>query len=295
VAVEERGAEDDGGAERAGAPAAVVAQARRHQRQEREDAAFAVVVGAHDEADVLDADDERERPEDEREEAEDVGGARRHAVLGADALLERVEGAGADVAEDDAESAERQRRRAGTLAGAQPGCGRGHRRSINRCHKSGGPSVGPMETLEGTMSNAATKMSLGHNQSTGGRLVTVDGRTLPLRGTSVRAEAKNGVARVVVEQRFVNAFDEPLAVTYTMPLPADGAVSGYAFTIGERRVVGEVDRRQAARERFEEAIASGHTAALVEQERASLFTQELGNVPARAEIVAELVVDQKLV
>lgn len=145
------------------------------------------------------------------------------------------------------------------------------------------------------MSNAATKMSLGHNESTGGRLVTVDGRTLPLRGASLRAEAKGGIARVVVEQRFENAYDEPLAVTYLMPLPADGAVSGYAFTIGERRIVGEVDRRQAARERFEEAIASGHTAALVEQERASLFTQELGNIPPRAQVVAELVIDQKLV
>lgn len=144
------------------------------------------------------------------------------------------------------------------------------------------------------MSNAATKMTLGPNESNGGRLVTADGRTLPLRGASLRAEARGGIARVVLEQRFENAWDEPLAVTYLMPLPADGAVSGYAFTVGDRRVVGEVDRRQAARERFEEAIASGHAAGLVEEERTSLFTQELGNIPPRAGVVAELVIDQKL-
>lgn len=128
----------------------------------------------------------------------------------------------------------------------------------------------------------------------GGRLVTTDGRTLPLRGAVLRADARGGVARVVLEQRFENVHDEPLHVTYLMPLPADGAVSGYAFTIGARRVVGEVDRKRRARERFEQAILNGQTAGLVVQERSSLFTQELGNVPPRTTIVAELTIDQRL-
>ncbi|MCU1281711.1 MAG: hypothetical protein JWM53_5257 [bacterium] len=145
------------------------------------------------------------------------------------------------------------------------------------------------------MSHAATKMNASTiNQSNGGRLVTADGRTLPLRGATLRADARGGIARVVVEQRFANSYAEPLAVTYLMPLPSDGAVSGYAFTIGDKRIVGEVDRRAAARERFEDAIASGHSAALVEQERSSLFTQEIGNIPPGAEVVAELTIDQKL-
>jgi Ca-activated chloride channel family protein len=128
----------------------------------------------------------------------------------------------------------------------------------------------------------------------GGRLVTADGRTLPLRGATLKADARGGVARVVLEQRFENVYDEPLHVTYLMPLPADGAVSGYAFTLGARRVVGEVDKKQRARERFEQAILDGRTAGLVDQERSSLFTQELGNVPPKETIVAELTLDQRL-
>ncbi|MDB4966512.1 MAG: hypothetical protein JWN44_2201 [Myxococcales bacterium] len=135
----------------------------------------------------------------------------------------------------------------------------------------------------------------GLGDSTGGRLVSVDGRTLPLRGVTLRADARAGLARVVLEQRFTNAHAEPLSVTYLLPLPADGAVSAFAFRIGERRIVGEVDRRAAARERFEEAVASGRTAALVEEERSSLFTQEIGNIPPGAEVVAEITIDQKLV
>lgn len=140
----------------------------------------------------------------------------------------------------------------------------------------------------------ATKMNPMSPDASGGRLVTVDGKTLPLVGATLRADARGGIARVVLEQRFANRFAEPLHVTYLMPLPADGAVSAYAFRIGERRIVGEVDKRAAARERFEEAIASGRSAALVEQERSSLFTQEIGNIPAGAEVIAELTIDQKL-
>src|SRR5262245_8334578 len=113
----------------------------------------------------------------------------------------------------------------------------------------------------------------------GCHLVTADGRTLPLRGATVTADAKAGVARTILRQRFANVFEEPLHVTYLMPLPANGAVSGYAFTIGNRRLTGEVDRKRAARERFERALVEGRSAGIVEEERSSLFTQELGNIP----------------
>jgi Ca-activated chloride channel family protein len=129
----------------------------------------------------------------------------------------------------------------------------------------------------------------------GGRLVSTTGRALPLLGTSLTADASGGVARVVVEQRFHNPHAEPLAVTYSLPLPADGAVSGFAFRIGGRRVVGEVDRKKAARERYEQALIEGRSAAILEQDRSSLFTQEIGNIPPGEEIIAEIIIDQRLI
>lgn len=130
--------------------------------------------------------------------------------------------------------------------------------------------------------------------SSGGLLVSADGRQLPLLSTGLRAEARGGLCRIILEQRFQNPYAEPLSVTYQVPLPADGAVSGYAFVLGDKRIAGEVDRKAAARERFERAIIEGRTAGIVEQDRSSLFTQELGNLPPGAPLTAELTIDQKL-
>ncbi len=125
------------------------------------------------------------------------------------------------------------------------------------------------------------------------KLVTKTG-ALPLVGAALRVSAQGGIARVVLEQTFANHHPDPLSVTYVLPLPADAAVSAFSFRIGERLVVGEVDRKRAARERYEDAIARGHTAALLEQDRSSLFTQEIGNVPPGEQVVCEIVLDQRL-
>lgn len=123
------------------------------------------------------------------------------------------------------------------------------------------------------------------------RLVSPDGRALPLRDVQVDLQASGGLARLTLRQRFVNPWPEPLRVTLQVPLPADAAVMGFAFELGEERIVGEVERREVARERFEEALLEGRSAALLEEERSSLFSQEVGNVPPFAELHCELVLD----
>jgi hypothetical protein len=83
-------------------------------RQQGEDPPLTVVVGLHDEGQILDRDHHDERPEHQREDAEQVGGDEAGLVGagGQQALLQGVERAGADVAEDHAERAERHRRQA---------------------------------------------------------------------------------------------------------------------------------------------------------------------------------------
>lgn len=137
-------------------------------------------------------------------------------------------------------------------------------------------------------------VAMEHAPATGSRLVAADGRSLPLQATTLRAGAAGGLARVVLEQRFTNTHPDPLVVTYSLPLPHEAAVSGFAFRIGARRVVGEIDRRAEARERYEAALAEGRSSALLESERGSLFTQEIGNIPPGETVTCEITLDHRL-
>jgi Ca-activated chloride channel family protein len=133
-----------------------------------------------------------------------------------------------------------------------------------------------------------------HDLSTGAHMVAADGRPLPLLGVELRAHAKAGLARVTLRQQFQNPWDEPLRVRYLVPLPADAAVGGYCFELPNERIVGEIARKQDARERFERALIEGRSAALLEQQRSSVFEQEVGNIPPGALVTTELTIDQPL-
>jgi hypothetical protein len=98
-------------------------------------------------------------------------------------------------------------------------------------------------------------------------LVSVDGRTYPLRSAQIRARAEGGLASSTLNQVFANPYDEPLEVVYTLPLPADGAVIGYTIRIGERVIRGEVEPREKAEAAYRQALYEGRTAGLLEEDR----------------------------
>ena len=105
-----------------------------------------------------------------------------------------------------------------------------------------------------------------------------------LERTEVEGEISGVLARVRVEQVFRNPYSERLEVLYVFPLPEDAAVDGYRFQIGELVVDGVVKTREEARRDYESARDDGRKAALLEEERANIFSQSLANVPPDAEV-----------
>ena len=122
----------------------------------------------------------------------------------------------------------------------------------------------------------------------GPALVSADGRTYPLDSSRLLAQAEGGMALSTLRQHFRNPHPEALEVVYTMPLPADGAVLGYTIIVGERRIEGVIRSREDAAREYREALYQGHTAGLLEQERADTFTQKLGNIPPGTEVSVEI-------
>ncbi len=122
-------------------------------------------------------------------------------------------------------------------------------------------------------------------QAVGENGVIVD---LPLEHTSVDISVTGNIQRAVVRQVYGNPFDEPIEAVYVFPLPDDGAVDRMNMYIGDRLILGRIYERDAARAIYEEAISSGQTASLLEQERPNIFTQSVGNILPGDSITIEI-------
>ncbi|MCP3136066.1 VIT domain-containing protein [Pyxidicoccus xibeiensis] len=119
-------------------------------------------------------------------------------------------------------------------------------------------------------------------------LFTREGARIPLQGVEVTGELLGGHARVRVRQRYVNDEKRPVEAVYTFPLPSDGTLSAFSMTCAGRRVEGVVKEREEAFRTYDDAITSGHGAALLDQERANIFTAQVGNLLPGEETLIEV-------
>ncbi len=109
-----------------------------------------------------------------------------------------------------------------------------------------------------------------------------------LEATRVEVEISGVLARVRLEQDFRNPYAERLEATYVFPLPEDAAVDGYSFRVGETLIEGVVKKRDEARREYEKARDEGRKGALLEEERANVFTQSVANIPPQETITVRI-------
>lgn len=117
---------------------------------------------------------------------------------------------------------------------------------------------------------------------------------LPLKSTAIRGTISGPLAEVTVEQKFHNPFTTPITLEYLMPLPEGAAISGYQISIGDRTIQSILKERQSARQTYEEAVASGQRASLLEERRPNLFAIEIGNVQPNEAILTTIRYTERL-
>lgn len=114
------------------------------------------------------------------------------------------------------------------------------------------------------------------------------GGAVALRRVAIESTVFGGHARVLVRQIYVNQEPRPIEAVYTFPLPSDAVLAGFSVTCQGRRVSGVVKEREEAFRAYDEALARGHGAALVDRERPNVFTAQVGNLLPGEETVVEL-------
>jgi Ca-activated chloride channel family protein len=117
---------------------------------------------------------------------------------------------------------------------------------------------------------------------------------VPLKHTGIKTEISGFVARIEVTQEFENVLPDAVEAVYVFPLPHDSAVDGMTMTVGDREIHAVIKERDEARKIYEQARNTGHTAALLDQERPNIFTQSVTNIPPSGKVLIKLSVIELL-
>ena len=103
-----------------------------------------------------------------------------------------------------------------------------------------------------------------------------------------QVEIFGDVANVVLKQRFYNHFERPLNARYLFPLQQHAAVHAMTMRVGDEVVVAQIQEKKAAQKTFQAAKSAGKSAALLEQHRPNMFTQQVANLMPAQTIEIEI-------
>jgi Ca-activated chloride channel homolog len=120
------------------------------------------------------------------------------------------------------------------------------------------------------------------------RLQTPDGQPIPLLSAHLSGDLRGLLFEACVEQRFVNPADTHAEVVYTFPLPWKAVLLGVDVVLGGQRLAGIVVERAQAQEGYEEALADGNAAILLERNPDHSYTLNLGNLAGREACIITL-------
>jgi len=123
--------------------------------------------------------------------------------------------------------------------------------------------------------------ALPHDKHLAGRITAqAAGKTIlfPSLKTDIVADVQGDLATVTVTQTFLNPTSTPLNAKYLFPLHKDAAVFAMTMEVGEEIVQAKIREREEARQTFEQGKREGKAAALLEQHRPNMFTQEIANL-----------------
>ncbi len=106
----------------------------------------------------------------------------------------------------------------------------------------------------------------------------IHGEQVALTDVSVSAVLRDLLAEVTVSQTYRNDERVNIEAVYTFPLPLDAVLLDLKVEIGGRVLKGVVVEKKAAEEKYEDAVAAGDAAVMLEVLEPGLYTMNVGNL-----------------
>jgi len=101
-----------------------------------------------------------------------------------------------------------------------------------------------------------------------------------LRGVDVEVKIVDLCAIVQLSQRYHNDCSSAVQAEYLFPIDSNAAISAFESETNGVVTKGQVKEKQQAKQEFNNAVAHGHSAQLLEQQREDVFTMSVGNLAA---------------
>lgn len=109
-----------------------------------------------------------------------------------------------------------------------------------------------------------------------------------MQRSEIDLEIAGMVAVVRLQQVFRNDTAKWMEGVYVFPLPGNAAVRAMHMQLGERRIIGQIQEKSAARSTYKAALKAGKKASLLEQQRPNLFTTRVANIAPGEEVLVSL-------
>ena len=130
-----------------------------------------------------------------------------------------------------------------------------------------------------------------------GLLIAGKNTKVPLKEVTVKAQLRGYLVGLNSTLKYSNDDSNPIEVLFRFPIEESFAVVGLEAEIGGRRIKAEVREKEEAKQMYDDALASGFTAALAEEKSGDIFSISLGNLPPQSEaklhlkLAGELAID----
>lgn len=126
--------------------------------------------------------------------------------------------------------------------------------------------------------SATESATCGTGETSGFGALRTSVGNLPLKQLQYQTRIVGLAVHTTIAQTYYNPFDECIEATYIFPIEGEQAVIDCQMWIGTRVVRASLKERGQARADYQRAIARGHRAALLEENRPETFSMKVGNI-----------------
>ncbi len=119
------------------------------------------------------------------------------------------------------------------------------------------------------------------------KLESVNGTEITLESVDIQAALQGLVSEVTVTQVYRNQQDTNIEAVYTFPLPLDAVLLDLSLELNGKKLRGAVKPSEEAEENYEDAIADGDSAVLMQKTKLDLFTINVGNLLPNEKAIIE--------